>query len=154
MANKKKETIEEEGRNLRFFSAWKERFSSDERYRIVLGIVVLFVSLFLLSAFISFLFQGAADQSIVESKGEIDVIELNQEVRNTSGLSGASIAEYFINHTFGIPCFLMLFFLFGIGINLLKFCKVKLIKLFLNCTFLMIWFSLFLGFFFVDSYVF
>lgn len=152
MANKKKETIEEEGRNLRFFSAWKERFSSDERYRIVLGIVVLFVSLFLLSAFISFLFQGAADQSIVESKGEIDVIELNQEVRNTSGLSGASIAEYFINHTFGIPCFLMLVFLFGIGVYLLKFCKVKLVKLFLNCTFLMIWFSLFLGFFFVDSY--
>lgn len=151
MANKKKEKEEGE-KSLRGFSAWKEKFSTDDRYRIVLGIVVLFVCLYLLSAFVTFIFQGGADQSLVESKREIDIIELNQEVRNTSGISGATVAEYLINHTFGIPCFFMLIFFFGVGFTLLKIKKIKLVRLFLTCSFLMIWFSIFLGFFFVDSY--
>ena len=149
MSGKKKDTIES---NQSGFSAWKKRFSTDERYQIVLGIIILCICAYMVYAFGAFLFQGGKDQSIVESKTQIEIIQLNEEVQNASGLSGAKIADFFINHTFGVPCFFMLFFFICLGLKLTIKNQVRLGRMFLICSFLTIWFSLFLGFFFVNKY--
>ena len=42
------------------------RFLRDERTRFVSGLILLFFSIFLTISFISFFFDGAADQSIID----------------------------------------------------------------------------------------
>ncbi|MDR0939877.1 MAG: DNA translocase FtsK [Mediterranea sp.] len=121
----------------------------NETFHFILGLAIVIFSVFMLLAFTSFFFTGAADQSIVESGNAVD-----PEVRNYAGSRGAQLAAYLIDGCFGVASFFILVFLVAAGVKLMRVRRVRLWKWFIGCTLLLVWFSIFMGFVFKDNYTF
>lgn len=119
----------------------------DRRLQLALGIFFIICSMAMLIAFISYLFTGVNDQSIVESLNESSVTESGKEVQNWLGITGAYISYHFIFRWFGISSFIFVPLLFLIGgrlifrKHLLPFGKVLTMSLFF-----MFWIDLCLGY--------
>ena len=60
--------------------------------------------------------------------------------------------RYFINRCFGVSSYFIPVFLAVLGLKLMKVARVRLWKWFAVCALLLVWFSVFLGFVFVDQY--
>ena len=73
-------------------------------------------------------------------------------MKNYAGSRGAQLASYLINDCFGISSFFILVFLAVAGLKLMRVRVVSLWKWFIGCSLLLIWFSVFFGFVFVDQY--
>ncbi|TAF34070.1 MAG: DNA translocase FtsK [Cytophagales bacterium] len=84
-------------------------------YRRVLGGFLMLLVLLLGVSFISFLFTGASDQSIVEGLFSVSVSESATEVQNWLGLFGAFCAHILAYKLFGLAAFLWLPILFELG---------------------------------------
>lgn len=127
-------------------------FLKNETIHFVLGLVLVIFSVYLLLAFSSFFFTGAADQSIIDSGNPHDLSTVNNHVKNYAGSRGAQLASYLINDCFGISSFFILIFLAVAGLKLMRVRIVRLWKWFIGCALLLVWFSVFFGFAFMDSY--
>jgi len=101
-ANTYKQKEKEEGK-----TKLKLGFLVDRRLLLAVGLFLLIISLYLFTAFISYLFTHKADQSVVEAVGQIDLRESGQETENWLGLFGAITSHYFIFKWFGISTFLI-----------------------------------------------
>ena len=64
-------------------------FFRDPRLHLAVGFFLLITSLFLFTAFVSYLFTGKADQSVVEALGDSTLVESGKEAENWLGLYGA-----------------------------------------------------------------
>mgnify|MGYP002238602796 FL=1 len=106
----------------------------------------------MLLAFTSFFFTGAADQSIIDGGSAQELISTNNGVKNYAGSRGAQLASYLINDCFGVSSFLILVFLAVAGLKLMRVRVVRLWKWFIGCSLMLVWFSVFFGFVFVDQY--
>lgn len=124
----------------------------NETVHFVVGLVLVIFSVYLLLAFSSFFFTGAADQSIIDSGNAQDLISTHNGVKNYAGSRGAQLASYLINDCFGISSFFILVFLAVAGLKLMRVRVVRLWKWFIGCSLLLVWFSVFFGFVFVDQY--
>ncbi|RLD25113.1 MAG: DNA translocase FtsK [Bacteroidetes bacterium] len=126
--------------------SFKISFFKDRRFQLTVGFFLLVISLFLLVAFISYLFTGKADQSVVESVQEVGLFQSGLEVDNWMKLYGAVAAHYFIFEWFGIACFLIppLLFMYGYRI-VFRRAILPLNSSTLFVAFFLIWVSLFLG---------
>lgn len=127
-------------------------FLKNETIHFVLGLVLVIFSVYLLLAFSSFFFTGAADQSIIDSGNPHDLSIVNNHVKNYAGSRGAQLASYLINDCFGVSSFFILIFLAVAGLKLMRVRIVRLWKWFIGCALLLVWFSVFFGFAFMDSY--
>ena len=127
-------------------------FFRNETIHFVIGLVLVIFSVYLLLAFTSFFFTGAADQSIIDSGNAQDLAAVNNHVKNYAGSRGAQLASYLINDCFGVSSFFILVYLAVAGLKLMRVRVVRLWKWFIGCTLLLIWFSVFLGFIFMDHY--
>ncbi|MCD7973898.1 MAG: DNA translocase FtsK [Candidatus Azobacteroides sp.] len=127
-------------------------FFKDERTLFVLGLIVLLFSFYLFFAFISFFFTGAADQSRLDNVDMAQLRSIKNEIQNWTGVQGAYIANLFINKWFGISSFSIFIFLIALSFKLMKIKAFSLIKAFFYSTIILIWGSLFFGFFFINSY--
>ncbi len=94
-------------------------FLSDRRFQLVSGFFLLGFSLFLIIAFISYLFTGKADQSVVAATGEFSLKASGREVENWLGLLGAYLSHFFIFKTFGVASFLFPPFMFLLGYKII-----------------------------------
>ena len=100
------------------------------------GAVLTIIAIFILGAYVSFLFNGGIDQSAVASGvGEIG---------NKTGGIGARLAENMVNGWFGFSSVLIPVFLAACGLNMMRITHLKLFRWFVSCTFLIIWLSVFL----------
>ncbi|WP_192821769.1 DNA translocase FtsK [Rufibacter sp. LB8] len=90
-------------------------FLKDRRLQLFVGFFFLLSSLYLAIAFVSFLFTGAADQSVVESVTVDAVKDAGLESENWLGLFGAWVSDYFINRWFGVASFFFIPIIFYIG---------------------------------------
>lgn len=124
----------------------------NETIHFVIGLMLVIFSVYLLLAFSSFFFTGAADQSIIDSGNSADLSAVNNHVKNYAGSRGAQLASYLINDCFGISSFFILVFLAVAGLKLMRVRIVRLWKWFIGCTLLLVWFSVFFGFAFMDHY--
>ncbi|QCK14735.1 DNA translocase FtsK [Mangrovivirga cuniculi] len=97
---------------------FKFSFLSDRRLHLIFGFFFLITSLFLLIAFISYLFTGKADQSIVESLGDASLITEGREAENWMKLFGAVVSYYFIFKWLGIGAFLIPPLMFNWGYSI------------------------------------
>jgi S-DNA-T family DNA segregation ATPase FtsK/SpoIIIE len=90
-------------------------FFKDRKFHLSLGFFLFATSIFLLTAFISFLFTGHADQSVVEAIQTTGLKDSGLEAENWLGVIGAVAAHYFIFHWFGISAFFIppLLLIFG-----------------------------------------
>lgn len=99
-------------------------FLSDRRFQTVSGFTLLGISLFLLIAFISYLFTGKADQSIITTLGDVGVNSAGGEVENWLGLLGAYLSHFFIFRSFGVASFLIPPLLFLIGYKVIFYKEI------------------------------
>lgn len=124
----------------------------NETVHFVIGLVLVIFSVYLLLAFTSFFFTGAADQSIIDSGNAQDLATVDNHVKNYAGSRGAQLASYLINDCFGVSSFFILIFLAVAGLKLMRVRVVHLWKWFIGCTLLLVWFSVGLGFIFMNQY--
>jgi len=126
----------------------KKSFLSDERLKFVFGILLTGFALYLLLACVAYLFWWKTDQSLPDS--EI-VSGADVQVKNWSGKSGHFLAKMIIGYGFGYGAFFIPLIFGSIGLYLLNFPKIKLLKLITQFTFAAIIVSLILGFVFGES---
>lgn len=101
----------------------RKKSAYDERFKFSFGLFIIFIGLFLLIAFISYLFTWKIDQSFEWSKV---ISDATVQVDNWSGKTGAEIANIFLNKWFGVSSFVVPFILLVIGLRLLN---IKLLKI-------------------------
>lgn len=124
----------------------------NETAHFIIGLMLVIFSVYLLLAFSSFFFTGAADQSIIDSGSPADLSVVDNHVKNYAGSRGAQLASYLINDCFGVSSFFILVFLAVAGLKLMRVRIVRLWKWFIGCSLLLIWFSVFFGFAFMENY--
>lgn len=149
MAKKKSDKETEQKSSL--WSKFKA-FFKNEAFRFIVGLVLVFFSVYLLLAFLSFFFTGAADQSILDSAEVGKLGAVDNKVANYAGSRGAQLANYLINDCFGLSSFFILVFLTVTGLKLMRVRIFRLWKWFIGCSLLLIWFSVFFGFAFEEYY--
>lgn len=122
-------------------------FLHDRRFKLTVGFTFLLLSFFLTIAFVSYLFTGNADQSVVETVSGTGLKESGQEAENWLGLLGAWISHFFINDLVGIGAFFLIPVLFFTGSKIVfKRLQVSLSYVLGLCSFSMLWLSLTMGY--------
>ena len=139
----KKNSTKDTEQSLSLFGKIRAIFKN-ETIHFVIGLVLVIFSVYLLLAFSSFFFTGAADQSIIDSGNAQELASTNNGVKNYAGSRGAQLASYLINDCFGISSFFILVFLAVAGLKLMRVRVVRLWKWFIGCSLLLVWFSVFL----------
>ena len=122
------------------------RVLTDRRTRMIVGVVLLGFAVVSLIAYVSYLFTGTADQSVLamDHAGRVTNREL---VRNLLGLPGARLAHFLIDGTFGFVSVLLLLMIGVYGLRLTHVLKdIRALRIFCCSTFLVIWGAIMLGF--------
>jgi S-DNA-T family DNA segregation ATPase FtsK/SpoIIIE len=126
-------------------------FSNDERIKIIIGLFLLFLSIYLLFAFISYFFTWHIDQS----KLNISFINLFKDssivVDNWTGKLGAMLAHKFLFDWFGIASYSLILVLGVLGLRFLNFKILSFSKTLKYSIIVTIWLSVALGFIFHNS---
>lgn len=128
------------------------KFFKDKKFHLVFGFFLIITSLYLFIAFISYLFTGQTDQSLIEPVLNGDMKDTGLEAENWLGLLGALVSHYFIFKWFGIASFLIPPLFFAIGYNIV-FRKelLPLYRFFVFVTFVLIWSSLLFGYLIIST---
>ncbi len=114
----------------------------NERINFVLGLLLLLIAGYLIWAFVSYLVTGFADQSLIETPRDGEILNEHHEFQNACGSLGAYASWFFIKRCFGLPAFLIPIFLLLLAVNLMRAYKVGLLKWFMCLTIVMIWGSI------------
>ena len=153
-AKNRKTTAKSKGRqqanNEMSLKKWFCNLKPGETARFIFGLVLICLSLFMILAFISFVFTGKEDAVNLEiitgkSAGEIE------NISNSCGTMGLRAANYFMQEGFGFTAILIPIFMLLLAIKMMKTHVVPIIKAFIYCAFLMIWGSIALAYFFPDG---
>jgi S-DNA-T family DNA segregation ATPase FtsK/SpoIIIE len=102
-------------------------FLKDPKFHNISGFFIMLASFCLTFAFISYLFSGKYDQSVVESIFNTKIKESGQEVQNWLGIIGAFVSYFFIFRWFGIAAFLFIPIFFIVGYRIVF--KTELISI-------------------------
>ena len=131
---------------------FKMDFLNDRKLHLAVGMFLMLTAIFLSVSFVSYLFTGKADQSVVEAFGQTNVKESGAEVHNWFGSIGAITAHYFIFLWFGIASLLIppLLFLYSHRI-LWKNRVASLSKASSFTVFYLLWLSIFIGYFMIST---
>ncbi len=143
----KKPEKEKKSRGSKSKSRFNLDFFKDPRFHLALGFFLLITSLFLFVAFVSYLFTGKADQSVVEGLTETGALESGRDTDNWLGLAGAVTSHYFMFRWFGLSAFFLPPLIFLLGFRLAF--KRELMSFFTAFTFSIfagLWLSLLLGY--------
>ena len=120
----------------------------DSRFMLAIGFFLMIFSLFICVAFISYVFTGQADQSVLEALGDDSIKKTGGEIENWLGITGAMIAHLFMYKWFGLASFLILPISFSIGYRLVfkkEILTVRSTTVF--SLFFLFWLSITLGYF-------
>lgn len=127
-------------------------FLNDRRLHLTIGLFLLTASFFLVTAFVSYLFTGKADQSVVEAFSSTGIKESGIEIENWFGVLGAISSHYFIYKWFGIASFLIPPFLFLLGTFIIfKKQLISIRKSFQFILFFIFWLSALFGYITLDE---
>ncbi len=129
----------------------KVPFFRNEKFRFILGFIIFVVAIYLLIAFVSFLFFGAADQSKLDLSLKELVLNREINVLNKAGKTGAYLSELIINKGFGVSSFLIVYILAVAGLRIISRNLVRFRRNFVYSLITLIWFSLALGLIFTKS---
>ena len=123
-----------------------KRVLIDRRTRMVIGVILFSFAVFAALSYISFLFTGTSDQSVLSMSAE-DRIANRMEVQNLLGLPGARLANFLINGSFGFSSILLVLMMVVYGLRMMHVLKsIHAVKLFCGGSFWVIWLSIVLAF--------
>ncbi len=145
--NVPQEEVKEEKPSQRKKQKGSTKIFHDPRLRLVLGLILIFFSVYASFSLFSYIFTASADQSVVESVFNSEIRESGQEAENWLGLIGAVVSYFLIFKGFGIASllFMPLFFIYGVKIVFHKeLYPIK--KLFNYVIFFGFWISTTFGF--------
>ncbi len=112
----------------------------------VIGIILLTFAVIAVLAYISFLFTGTYDQSVL-SMDHAERVANRETVKNLLGLPGAHLARFMIDGTFGFVSILLALLVGVYGLRLMHVFKdIPVIKLFCSAVFWTLWGAIVLGF--------
>lgn len=130
-------------------TAWQRfvGFFTNGRTRFALGIIFLLFGIYLLIAFLSFIFgAGAQDQNRELYYSAMENARSPEQIHNAVGALGAKVSQFFIADGFGIAAFIIVLWAVTIGIRMLKKGrKVYFYSYTLVCLFSLFAFSLVIG---------
>ena len=128
-----------------FWMATK-RVLLDRRTQTILGLLLLTFALLAVLAYVSFLFTGTADQSILELDRAGRVANRNA-IRNLLGLPGAMLGRFMLDGSFGFVSIIIALMLGAYGLRLMRALKdIPALRIFLSSAFWVLWGSAALGF--------
>ena len=127
-------------------------FTKSETTQFVIGLISVIFAVYLLLAFTSFFFTGAADQSILNHQEPGELMQTANNVKNYAGARGAQVSEYLINGCFGVAAYFIVLFLAVLGMKLMRAYQFRIWKWFMSCTIMMVWFSIALGYIFDGTF--
>jgi len=138
---------EKEKKKRKSKSRFNLSFFTDPRTILASGFILIVTALFLFVSFVSYLFTGNADQSVVKGMGDLALLESGQEALNWAGLWGAVTAHYLIMQWLGVAAFFIPPLLFNTGFKLVF--KRELLPAFPSLVFSVfcgLWLSLLTGY--------
>ncbi|MBX2901027.1 MAG: DNA translocase FtsK [Cyclobacteriaceae bacterium] len=145
--NFKKPEKEKKSKSAKSKSRFSFGFFKDPRFILASGFFLLITSIYLFVAFVSYLFTGKADQSVVMALFDTSLLESGREVDNWLGLYGAVTAHFLIYQWLGISAFFIPPLLFLLGFKLVfKRELVSVFSAFILAAFAGLWLSLLLGY--------
>ncbi|HOG25388.1 MAG TPA: DNA translocase FtsK 4TM domain-containing protein [Bacteroidales bacterium] len=118
---------------------------SREIVRLTAGWIFLGLGVFLLVAFVSYLFNWTVDQSLLSGD---NLLIPEDKAANSGGFAGNRLANLFIGQLFGLSAFIIPFFCVAVSVFLLKIRSVRIIPLFFTTAFVCIILSIALGYIF------
>lgn len=127
-------------------------FLRNERTRFITGMCILMFAVFLFLSFLSFFFTGDADQASLENLPLSQLTDVRNNLQNWTGFIGAYLAELFINRWVGISAFAICVFFGAAGLKMMKIKDFPLTTIFIYSNVMLLWGSLFFGFFFISGY--
>ncbi len=143
----KKPEKEKKSKSSKSKSRFSFDFFKDPRFILALGFFLLITSLYLFIAFLSYLFTGKADQSVILAFFDTSLAESGQEVDNWLGLYGAITSHFLVYQWLGISAFFIPPLLFLLGFKLVfKRELVSIFSAFILSVFAGLWLSLLLGY--------
>lgn len=110
-------------------------FLRDYRVHLAVGLVLCTVALLMAVSTISFLFNAAADQSVLHGRGVQEIVESGDKVNNIGGIVGAKIAEWLMVDTFGIASFVVVAYLALLGLACMRVRRTGFFSLTFRCLF-------------------
>ena len=150
MANQKAKSKNK--KNNKYAAAQKEKLSASdffigfgkwETFSFCVGLLIGGIALFMLVAFVSYLFTGESDFSLLES--HMDPLNSELRYKNICGSWGAIVAYFFLNDMFGLASFIMIPYLIILAMRMMRIFKFTLVRKFILFTVLMLWVSVFLA---------
>lgn len=123
----------------------KTPFFRNEKFLFIFGIFLLLISAYLLISFVSFIFNGAEDQSILDSGWRKFLFDSNIDVKNNGMKVGALLSEVFMNRGFGIAAFGFVYMLALTGLKILGRNIAFYKRSMMHSIFCMIWLAVALG---------
>ena len=139
-------------KNNKYAAAQKEKLSASdffigfgkwETFSFCVGLLIGGIALFMLVAFVSYLFTGESDFSLLES--HMDPLNSELRYKNICGSWGAIVAYFFLNDMFGLASFIMIPYLIILAMRMMRIFKFTLVRKFILFTVLMLWVSVFLA---------
>src|SRR5690606_265375 len=126
-----------------------KKFLSDQRTHRIGGLLILFLCIYCLIAFTSFIFTWKADQSMLSDRWYAVLREGNYDAENWLGPLGAMVGHLFIHNWFGVMSFLFILIFFNLGFKVLfKKSLLPPVKTFFVSILAMVIFSPFFAFVF------
>ena len=152
-SSKSGNTLEDTAREERAIREEKEslwaatrRVLMDRRTQTIIGLLLLAFAVLAAIAYVSYLFTGTADQSIL-GMDRADRISNRVQVTNLLGLPGAALAQWMIDGTFGFVSILLALMIGLYGLRLMHAMEeLRCIRLLCVTVFWVIWGSTVLGF--------
>ena len=150
MANQKAKSKNK--KNNKYAAAQKEKLSASDFFigfgkwetsSFCVGLLIGGIALFMLVAFVSYLFTGESDFSLLES--HMDPLNSELRYKNICGSWGAIVAYFFLNDMFGLASFIMIPYLIILAMRMMRIFKFTLVRKFILFTVLMLWVSVFLA---------
>jgi S-DNA-T family DNA segregation ATPase FtsK/SpoIIIE len=120
----------------------------NEKAHFIFGVVLLLISAYLLISFVSFLFYGAADQSLMDSTWSDFLFNSEVKAQNKGMKLGAYLSEIIINRGFGIASLLFIYILAISGLRILGRTITNYTKSLIYSILVILWLSIAFGLFF------
>lgn len=121
----------------------KVSLALSKQQKILLGSFLFFLGLALIFSFVSYFFSWQADQSMVGELGEREL-----QAKNWLNKFGNNVAHFFVYNGFGIGAFIIAFLVTLTGIYyFFDYAKKQLLRFWFWGLLVMVWLSVFFGFF-------
>ena len=140
MAKKRKEKRSKQVSSFSEALGLKNIFNNEILW-IFIGFLLIAVAIYSMIAFVSYFTTGAADQTMIESPREGELMDQNVVFANTCGKLGAYLSWYLIKRCFGLSAFMIPAFMVLLGVHLIRAYCINLLKWFLSMMIVMIWSS-------------